>query len=71
MVLLFQAIQTKCRSLKMSKGSNPKRELEYNHLKDDYKKEHRYSDQRDKVGVKKLNKQRTVAGETKRNKNRY
>ncbi len=62
----------------MSKGSNPKRDVEYNHLKDDFKKvhlkddfkkEHRYSDREDEVGEK-MNKQRTARGEKKRNKHK-
>jgi hypothetical protein len=49
----------------MPRGSSPKREREYETLKTDFKKEHRYPGREEEVAAKIVNKQRKRAGETK------
>jgi hypothetical protein len=49
----------------MPAGANRKREREYQELKDEFKKEHRYPGREDEVAARIVNKQRAAAGETK------
>lgn len=49
----------------MPAGSNPKREHEFDKLKKEFKKEHRYAGREEEVAAKIVNKQRREAGETK------
>lgn len=47
------------------RGSSPKREHEYEKLKDEFKKDHRYPGREEEVAARIVNKQRKQAGETK------
>ena len=49
----------------MPKGASPKREREYNELKGEFKKEHRYPGREEEVASRIVNKQRAEHGETK------
>jgi hypothetical protein len=49
----------------MPAGASPKCEHEYNKLKTEFKKEHRYSGREEELAAKIVNKQRKEAGETK------
>lgn len=49
----------------MPRGASPKREREYNELKNRFKKEHRYPGRADQVAARIVNKQRRQYGETK------
>ncbi|MGP1716740.1 MAG: hypothetical protein ACTS9Y_06130 [Methylophilus sp.] len=49
----------------MPRGSNPKREREYQTLKTEFKKDHRYPGREEEVAARIVNKQRKRAGETK------
>jgi hypothetical protein len=49
----------------MPRGSTPKREGEYQALKTEFKKEHRYAGREEEVAARIVNKQRKNAGETK------
>lgn len=49
----------------MPRGSNPKREKEYEELKGKFHKEHRYPGREEEVAARIVNKQRTQHGETK------
>lgn len=49
----------------MPKGSSPKREREYENLKTEFKKDHRYPGREEEVAARIVNKQRKRAGETK------
>lgn len=49
----------------MSRGSSPKREREYEKLKEEFKKDHRYPGREEEVAARIVNKQRKEAGETK------
>lgn len=51
----------------MPRGASPKREHEYEKLKDEFKKEHRYPGREQEVAARIVNKQRKQAGETKDN----
>jgi hypothetical protein len=53
------------RSMQMPRGSSPKREHEYDKLKTEFKKEHRYPGREEEVAARIVNKQRKKAGETK------
>ncbi|MBA3695791.1 MAG: hypothetical protein H0W85_03260 [Methylotenera sp.] len=50
----------------MALGSNPQREPEYENVKKELKKDHRYRSREDEVAARVINKQRKQAGETKR-----
>jgi hypothetical protein len=52
----------------MPRGSSPKREREFNELKSEFKKEHRYRGREEEVAARIVNKQRAEAGETKTTK---
>lgn len=49
----------------MPRGANPKREREYNELKHEFKREHRYPGREEEVAARIVNKQRKQFGETK------
>jgi len=49
----------------MPRGASPKREREYEHLKDKFQQEHRYPGREEEVAARIVNKQRKRAGETK------
>lgn len=49
----------------MPRGASPKREHEYEELKDEFKKEHRYPGREEEVAARIVNKQRADHGETK------
>jgi len=49
----------------MPRGASPKREREYEELKDKFKKEHRYPGREKEVASRIVNKQRAQHGETK------
>ncbi len=49
----------------MPRGSNPKREREYNELKQKFHRSGRYGDRADQVAARIVNKQRAQYGETK------
>jgi len=49
----------------MPRGSSPKREREYQTLKTEFKKEHRYPGREEEVAAKIVNTQRKRAGEIK------
>jgi len=49
----------------MPTGASPKREREYQELKDEFKKEHRYPGREEEVAARIVNKQRAQHGETK------
>ena len=49
----------------MPTGSSPKREHEYQKIKKELKKEHRYPGREEEVASRIVNKQRRKAGETK------
>ena len=49
----------------MPRGSSPKREREYESLKTEFKKDHRYPGREEEVAARIVNKQRERAGETK------
>lgn len=49
----------------MPAGANRKREREYQELKDEFRKEHRYPGREEEVAARIVNKQRAAAGETK------
>ena len=53
------------RSMQMPRGSSAKREHEYDKLKTEFKKEHRYPGREDELAARIVNKQRKRAGETK------
>lgn len=48
----------------MPRGSSPKRKHEYEKLKTEFKKEHRYPGREEEVAARIVNKQRKKAGET-------
>lgn len=50
----------------MPRGASPKREREYDELKQRFKKEHRYPGREEEVAARIVNKQRREYGETKR-----
>lgn len=50
----------------MPRGSSPKREHEYEKIKKELKKDHRYPGREEEVAARIVNKQRKDAGETKR-----
>ncbi len=50
----------------MPAGSSPKREHEYEELKDEFQKEHRYPGREQEVAVRIANTQRAEHGETKK-----
>jgi hypothetical protein len=52
----------------MPRGANEKREREYNELKREFKKEHRYKGREEEVAARIVNKQRARFGETKAEK---
>lgn len=52
----------------MPRGSNAKREREYDELKQEFKKEHRYRGREEEVAARIVNKQRSQFGETRREK---
>ena len=52
----------------MPRGANKKREREYNELKREFKKEHRYKGREEEVAARIVNKQRARFGETKAEK---
>ena len=52
----------------MPRGANAKREREYNELKSEFEKEHRYKGREEEVAARIVNKQRSRFGETKREK---
>lgn len=49
----------------MPRGSSPKREREYETLKQTFKHDHRYPGREEEVAARIVNKQRKQAGETK------
>lgn len=49
----------------MPRGASPKREREYDELKQRFKKEHRYPGREEEVAARIVNKQRRQYGETK------
>lgn len=49
----------------MPRGSSPKREREYEKIKKEMKKDHRYPGREEEVAARIVNKQRRQAGETK------
>lgn len=49
----------------MPRGSSLKREREYEKLKEEFKKDHRYPGREEEVAARIVNKQRKEAGETK------
>lgn len=49
----------------MPRGSSPKREREYEALKQAFKHDHRYPGREEEVAARIVNKQRKAAGETK------
>lgn len=49
----------------MPRGADPKREREYNDLKDEFKKERRYPGREEEVAARIVNKQRRQYGETR------
>lgn len=49
----------------MPTGSSPKREREYEKLKEEFKDEHRYRGREEEVAARIVNKQRREHGETK------
>lgn len=51
----------------MPRGSSPKREHEYEKIKKEFKKDHRYPGREEEVAARIVNKQRKQAGETKSN----
>lgn len=52
----------------MPRGSSPKREHEYQELKQEFKEEHRYPGREEEVAARIVNKQRAENGETKSGK---
>lgn len=52
----------------MPAGSSPKREHEYNELKQEFKEDHRYPGREEEVAARIVNKQRAEHGETKSGK---
>lgn len=56
------------REIDMPRGSSPKREHEYEKIKKEMKKDHRYPGREDEVAARIVNKQRRKAGETKKSK---
>ncbi len=52
----------------MPRGASPKREREYEKLKDEFKDEHRYPGREEEVAARIVNKQRRENGETKEQK---
>lgn len=54
----------------MPSGASPKREREYNELKGEFKKEHRYPGREEEVAARIVNKQRSEHGETKEAKSK-
>jgi hypothetical protein len=53
----------------MPRGASPKREQEYEELKQEFKEEHRYPGREEEVAARIVNKQRAEHGETKVTKN--
>jgi hypothetical protein len=51
--------------MQMPRGSNARREHEYEKLKTEFKKDHRYPGREEEVAARIVNKQRKKAGETK------
>src|SRR5947209_8389693 len=49
----------------MPRGASPKREREFEELKDEFKQEHRYPGREEEVAARIVNKQRAMYGETK------
>lgn len=54
----------------MPRGASPKREREYEELKQEFKEEHRYPGREEEVAARIVNKQRREHGETKAQKAR-
>lgn len=54
----------------MPRGASPKREREYQELKEEFKEEHRYPGREEEVAARIVNKQRRQKGETKAQKAR-
>lgn len=54
----------------MPRGASPKREREYQELKQEFKQEHRYPGREEEVAARIVNKQRREHGETKAQKPR-
>jgi hypothetical protein len=52
----------------MPRGASPKREREYNELKNRFQKEHRYPGRAEEVAARIVNKQRSRYGETREEK---
>ena len=52
----------------MPRGASPKREKEYEKLKDEFKKSGRYGNRAEEVAARIVNKQRAEHGETKKKK---
>jgi hypothetical protein len=52
----------------MPRGASPKREREYEKLKEEFKEEHRYQGREEEVAARIVNKQRAEHGETKQDK---
>ncbi len=52
----------------MPRGASPKREKEYNELKEKFHEEHRYPGREEEVASRIVNKQRSEHGETKESK---
>ncbi len=54
----------------MPRGASPKRERDYEELKDKFKKEGRYRGRQEEVAARIVNKQRRQKGETKKQKSK-
>ena len=52
----------------MPRGASPKREREYQELKQEFKQEHRYPGREEEVAARIVNKTRRRKGETRRRK---
>lgn len=52
----------------MPRGASPKREHEYEKIKKEMKKDHRYPGREEEVAARIVNKQRREAGETKKSR---
>lgn len=51
----------------MPRGASPKREKEYEEIKEKFQEEHRYPGRENEVAARIVNKQRAQHGETKKN----
>ena len=54
----------------MPEGSSPKRERQYEHIKESYKERGRSTDKAEELAARTVNKQRAQAGETKSSRSR-